>query len=121
MARVEPARAGNAAAMSEFTIVFGGAAGIAILGSLGNGIYRSMIEIPQAVPAEAAGVIRENLQGAVATAHRRSLVDISDRLILAARHAFTISINVVAAVGCLAFVLASVLIVVLLARRQHDS
>jgi DHA2 family multidrug resistance protein-like MFS transporter len=69
-----PERAGAASALSETSSEFGGALGIAILGSIGTVIYRSQMkenlsaDVPQKIAAEAT----ETLGGAVASAENLS-------------------------------------------------
>ncbi len=63
-----PERAGAAAAISETGAEFGGVLGIAVLGSIGIAIYRSMMASPtlDGVPAQALATARDTLGGAVA-------------------------------------------------------
>jgi DHA2 family multidrug resistance protein-like MFS transporter len=65
-----PERAGAASAIAETGAEFGGALGIALLGSLGTAVYRSQIAsaIPVDIPAELAAAAQETLGGAVAAA-----------------------------------------------------
>ena len=64
-----PERAGAASAISETGTELGGALGIAIIGSIGAAIYRSMMagNVPAALPPEAAAAARSTLGGALAT------------------------------------------------------
>ncbi len=63
-----PERAGAASAISETASEFGGALGIAILGSIGTAIYRADMadSLPAGVPLATAEAARETLGGAVA-------------------------------------------------------
>jgi DHA2 family multidrug resistance protein-like MFS transporter len=65
-----PERAGAASAISETGAEFGGALGIAILGSLGVAIYRGQVAagLPQGISPEIAEAAQETLGGAVAAA-----------------------------------------------------
>jgi DHA2 family multidrug resistance protein-like MFS transporter len=67
-----PERAGAASAVSETSSEFGGALGIAVLGSVGAAVYRGQITdaIPAgaAIPPEAAATARDTLGGALAVA-----------------------------------------------------
>ena len=67
---VPPERAGAASSISETSSEFGGALGIAVLGSIGTVVYRSHMAsaIPSDVPAEAARAAASTLGGAVAVA-----------------------------------------------------
>lgn len=70
VASAPPERAGAAAALSEAAGEFGGALGVAILGSIGMAVYRSAVstEAPEEAPTEVAEVVQETLPGAVAVA-----------------------------------------------------
>jgi DHA2 family multidrug resistance protein-like MFS transporter len=65
-----PKRAGAASALSETSSEFGGALGIAVMGSIVTAIYRGEVAraIPEGVPAEAAEVARSTIGGAVSVA-----------------------------------------------------
>jgi DHA2 family multidrug resistance protein-like MFS transporter len=64
-----PERAGAASAISETGSEFGGALGIAILGSIGTAVFRgAMAAVPKGVPPEAAKAARDTLGGALAVA-----------------------------------------------------
>ncbi|HEY3222076.1 MAG TPA: MFS transporter [Gemmatimonadales bacterium] len=91
-----PERAGAASAISETCSEFGGALGIAILGSIGTAIYR------RAMAGSVLEGARDTLGGAVAAAAQ--LPDGGPALLDAARTAFTSGLRVTA--------IASVLIVV---------
>ena len=95
-----PERAGAASAISETSVEFGGALGIAILGSIGTAVYRSEVTdaIPAGVPTNAAEVARDTLGGALAVAGQ-----LSDQLGVAlldvAREAFTQGLQLAAAIS----------------------
>jgi MFS transporter, DHA2 family, multidrug resistance protein len=63
-----PERAGAASAISETSSEFGGALGIAVLGSISTAVYRSQIadRLPPPVPRDIATVAQDTLGGAVA-------------------------------------------------------
>jgi DHA2 family multidrug resistance protein-like MFS transporter len=65
-----PERAGAASALSETSSEFGGALGIAVMGSIVTAIYRGEVAgtLPAGVPAEAAEVARGTIGGAVSVA-----------------------------------------------------
>lgn len=65
-------RAGAASAISETSSELGGALGIAILGSIGIAMYRSVVAhaIPAGLPADAAEAARATLGGALVVAGR---------------------------------------------------
>ncbi len=94
-------RAGSASSLLETGTEFGGALGMAVLGSIGTAIYRH--EMPAAAPAPA----RETLGGALAVAHELP-GRAGDALALAAREAFTSGMRGAALAGALVLVLAAV-------------
>ena len=62
-----PERAGAASALSETSSEFGGALGIAVLGSIVTAIYRGKVAagMPAGIPSEAAEAARSTIGGAV--------------------------------------------------------
>jgi DHA2 family multidrug resistance protein-like MFS transporter len=110
-------RAGAASAISETSSEFGGALGIAILGSIGTAVYRSrMVDaVPDGFAPEAAEAARGTLGGALAVAER--LPDqLGVELLGEAREAFTQAFELAAAI-CVAIALATAIVAVLLLRR----
>jgi DHA2 family multidrug resistance protein-like MFS transporter len=85
-----PERAGAASALSETSFEFGGALGIAVMGSVVTAMYRQvMIEsIPPDLPADAARAAIDTLGGAVAAAQALPAAQ-GDALATVARDAFT--------------------------------
>ncbi|MEX3102888.1 MULTISPECIES: MFS transporter [unclassified Streptomyces] len=90
-----PERAGSAASLLETGGEFGGAMGMAVLGSIGTGIYR------HEMPGTAPDVARETLGGALAVADR------VPGLAEAAREAFTSGMQGAAIAGAVVLVGAS--------------
>ncbi|GHJ43833.1 MFS transporter [Catellatospora sp. TT07R-123] len=84
---VPPERAGVSSALMETATEFGGALGIALLGSVATAVYRT--RLGEQVPAAA----RETLGGAMATAARLS-PPAADELLRSARDAFVASMHV---------------------------
>jgi len=85
-----PEKAGAASGISETSAEFGGALGIAVLGSIGTAVYRSEAAgaFPDGVPSGLAEAARDTLGGAVSVAER--LPDpLTAGLLNAARGAFT--------------------------------
>ncbi|MCG5213917.1 DHA2 family efflux MFS transporter permease subunit [Streptosporangium sp. KLBMP 9127] len=68
LASVPRERAGAAAAISESSFELGGALGIAVLGSILSGFYRTNLRLPAGLPAEAVDPIRESLPTALEAA-----------------------------------------------------
>jgi DHA2 family multidrug resistance protein-like MFS transporter len=67
---VPPERAGTSSGISETSAEFGGALGIAVLGSIGTAVYRSHVgdAFPVGVPPDAAKAARDTLGGAASAA-----------------------------------------------------
>ena len=121
-----PRRAGAAAAISETGAEFGGALGIAVLGSVGAAVYRGQVAdaVPPGVPPAAAEAARDTLGGALVAAGQ--LPDgLGTALLDGARQAFTQGLQLTAALSAATAVGLAVLAAVLLrslgvvaARRQ---
>ncbi|MFI0354882.1 MFS transporter [Actinomadura sp. 9N407] len=107
-----PEGAGAASAISETSTELGAGLGIAVLGSIGFGVYRSQISdtMPAGVPGEAA---RESLGGAVAVAAELP-GPAGAELLTAAREAFVVGLHATAMVGAGVAVLLAVLAATLL-------
>jgi DHA2 family multidrug resistance protein-like MFS transporter len=116
-----PEKAGAASAMSETGAEFGGALGIAVLGSIGTAIYRSQIDdsVPADVPAGAADAARESLGGAVAAGESLP-TPLAGDLVDAAASAFTAGFQAAALTGALVTAAAAALCVLVLGRRQAE-
>ena len=112
---VPPERAGAAAGISETCSEFGGALGIAILGSVGTAIYRSAMtdSIPPGIPPEAAAAARDTLGGAVAAAKQLS-DQLGAALLDTARDAFTHGLRVTAMTSAVIAIGMAVAVMVLL-------
>ncbi len=111
LSTVTPERAGAAAAVSETAYELGMALGIATLGSIVNGVYRTM-----AIPPGTADAVRSHARESLAAAiqEARSLpADPAHDLLTAAKIAFTHGLAIAAGVGS-ALLLASAVAVWLL-------
>jgi DHA2 family multidrug resistance protein-like MFS transporter len=109
MASVAPERAGSASALVETTSEFGGALGIAILGSIGTAVYGSRLDahLPPGLSASDAHAARQGLAGAVSTsAHLRA--SLAEQLLTVARHAYTDGMNVAMWVGAAILLVAAI-------------
>lgn len=95
-----PERAGAASAISETGAEFGGALGIAILGSIGAAVYRSGVTdaVPDGVPLAAADAARDTLGGALAAAQGLP-GRLGEGLVDAAQSAFTQGLQLTAGIG----------------------
>ena len=119
---VPPERAGAAAGISETCSEFGGALGIAILGSIGTAIYRRAMadSIPDALPAAAAAAARDTLGGALAAARQLSH-QLGTALLDTARDAFTRGLRVTAMTCAVIAIGLAVLVMVLLRHVRSPS
>ncbi|MBY8869125.1 MFS transporter [Streptomyces sennicomposti] len=101
MSAVPVERAGTASSLLETGQEFGGALGMAVLGSIGTAVYRH--EMPAGAPAPA----RETLGSALAIADRLS-GESGTALATAARHAFTTGMHGAAVASTAILLLAAV-------------
>ncbi len=111
-----PERAGAASALSETSSEFGGALGMAVLGSLGTAVYRAGVDLPAGLPAVAATAARETLAGAAA-ASAALPGETGPALLAAARTAFVDGLHA-AAIGA-ALVMAAAAALALLTLRDR--
>lgn len=97
---VPAARAGTAAGMSETSAEFGGALGVAVLGSLATLLYRQSLEVrlPAGLDAAESEAALDTLAGALATAEALP-ESLSGAVAGAARLAFVGAFEVAAAVA----------------------
>lgn len=110
MAEAPPERAGAASAISETSFEFGGALGIAVLGSVVTAIYRSAMageELP-GVPAQAAEAAKDTLGGAVEMARHLS-GEAGPKLLDAARGAFVHAFEMASALSAVGVIAAAAL------------
>lgn len=98
LSTVPPERAGAASAISETAIEFGGALGVAVLGSLATAVYQTELTSVPGVDETRMEAARETLGGALVTA-REVGGPAGQALADAARAAFTDSIHVTSAIG----------------------
>jgi DHA2 family multidrug resistance protein-like MFS transporter len=114
-----PERAGAAAAISETSSEFGGALGIAVLGSIGTAVYRGIMTrtTPDGVPRAVLDDVQDTLGAAVAAV---SQIAESDRATLldVARDAFGRAFEIVNITAAVILVAAGV-IAALLVRPGH--
>lgn len=110
-----PERAGAASAISETGAEFGGALGIAVLGSIGMAVYRGQVaaNLPAGISAEAAATAQETLGGAVTLAGELGS-PLGTALLDTAHTAFVQGLHLVAGIGVVGFASLAVLMVVLL-------
>jgi MFS transporter, DHA2 family, multidrug resistance protein len=110
MGAVPPERAGAAAAVVETSSEFGGALGMAVLGSIGIAVYRSGVAAaaPGGLPAAALSAARSTLGGALSEAGLLP-AHLAGELQDAARTAFTHGLNTAAIGAAVTMVVAALL------------
>ncbi|TDC97826.1 MFS transporter [Actinomadura sp. 7K507] len=87
LASVPKDRSGAASAISETGMELGGALGMAVLGSVLNAVYRSVLELPAGVPGPAASAAGDSIAGALQAAATLP-GDLAGQVGAAARDAF---------------------------------
>ena len=110
-----PERAGAASGVSETSSEFGGALGIAVLGSIGAAVYRGQMTeaVPAAAPSQAAAAARDTLGGAAAGAGELP-EQLGAALLDTAREAFTKGLRLTFAISVAVAVGIAVLVAALL-------
>jgi DHA2 family multidrug resistance protein-like MFS transporter len=110
MAAAPPARAGAASAISETSFEFGGALGIAVLGSILTVVYRKAMEAVNlpSIPAPFREGAVESLSGTIVAANALPPAD-SARLLAEAHTAFTYAFEVISGVSAGCAVLAAII------------
>jgi DHA2 family multidrug resistance protein-like MFS transporter len=110
-----PERAGAASALSETSSEFGGALGIAVMGSIVTAIYRGEVAgaLPAGLPADAAEVARGTIGGAVSVAGELPGAAGAE-LLAAARDAFAHAFGATAALSAALAIAVAVLAAALL-------
>jgi MFS transporter, DHA2 family, multidrug resistance protein len=114
-----PASAGAASALSETSSEFGGALGIAVMGSIVTAIYRDEVAstLPPGIPAEAAEVARRTIGGAVAVAEELP-VALGTELLGSARDAFAHAFGTTATISAAIAIAVALLAIAMLRRAQ---
>jgi DHA2 family multidrug resistance protein-like MFS transporter len=117
VASAPPARAGAAASLSETSGVFGGALGVALIGSAATVVYREDVaeSLPPGIPSGTAESARDTLGGAAAAAERLP-ERLGTELMAAANDAFTHGVHVAAAASAALMVATAIVAAVLLRR-----
>jgi DHA2 family multidrug resistance protein-like MFS transporter len=118
-----PEQAGVAAAISETSSEFGGALGIAILGSIGTAVYRSAMagSVSQNVPSHVAHAAMSTL-GAAVEASQRLGAPFGSALLDSARNAFVAGMHAAAWVAAAAMLATAIVAARALgAEKRNDS
>ena len=114
-----PEKAGAASAISETSSEFGGALGIAILGSIGTTIYRTALNrsMPENIPADIADAARDTLAGALTVAERLP-EHIGKALIENAQTAFTYGLQFTGLTTAIIMALTSFIVLARLGKKK---
>ena len=96
--------------------------GIAVLGSIGAGVYHSRMDtaVPAELPADAAEAARDTLGGAVDVA-KHLPEQLSGPLLQAAQDAFTEGMRLAAAAGTVIMAVVAVLAAIMLRHLRPDT
>ncbi|HEX9850134.1 MFS transporter [Candidatus Deferrimicrobium sp.] len=116
-----PERAGAAAALSETSSEFGGALGIAVMGSIVTAIYRAKVTgaLPAGVPSDAAEIARSTIGGAVSVSGQLPGA-VGAELLETARDAFAQAFGTMAVISAAIAIGVAILAAALLRRpRAH--
>jgi DHA2 family multidrug resistance protein-like MFS transporter len=119
MAAAPPERAGAASGISETSFEFGGAFGIAALGSVVTAVYRGTMAaepLPD-IPARALEAAQDTLGAAAEVAAQMGGAQ-GEHLLRTARHAFVHAFEVASVISALGVVAAALLAVVFLPRAR---
>ena len=108
-------RAGAASGISETGAEFGGAVGIAVLGTIGTAVYRTEVAdaVPPGIPPAAVEAARDTLGGALTVAEGLPQ-QAGAALAEAARTAFTQGLRLTAAIGAVLSIGLAILVAALL-------
>lgn len=119
MGSVPPERAGTGSALLETGSEFGGALGIAVLGSIGTAIYRAQMSdtMPAGLPSGAQDAAHETLGGAIAVAGHLPGQS-KDILVNVARTAFTNGLHTAAISAAAVLAVAAVVSAIVLRARS---
>lgn len=121
MTEAPPERAGAASGISETSFEFGGALGMAVLGSILTAIYRDVMagEVLEGLPAASADTAKDTLGGAVAMARELGGAG-GEALLVTARAAFVHAFEVTAGLSAVGVILAAIVAALLLRKIRGD-
>lgn len=110
-----PERAGSASAISETCAEFGGALGIAILGSIGTAVYRSVVvdSIPSGVPPDISEAAMSTL-GAAVSLSQQLPGELGGVLLETSRYAFIDVLQLISIIAAIIMISAAILAIIML-------
>ncbi|GAA5171505.1 MFS transporter [Amycolatopsis dongchuanensis] len=112
--------AGTASAIVSTNNTFGGALGLAVLGSIGFGLYRAQLVVPAGIPAGAVTTARETVSGANAVAQGLPAGPAAE-LLGSAHSAFAQGMAVVSMISAVLLIACAVLVAVVFAKRREPA
>lgn len=113
LASVPRRRAGAASAISETAMEIGGALGVAVLGSVLGGVYRSGVELPAGLPPQVAAQAGDSIGGAALSAAQLP-AETGAAVLRAAGEAYVAGVHVTAWTGAALLAAAALIALVLL-------
>lgn len=118
-----PEKAGAASGISETCAEFGGAAGIAILGSISTAVYRMIVSerMPAGIPGDGIEVIMSTLGAAINYAGEVQNSVIASELIIAAKAAFTSAVITISYISVALAIAASIYTIISLKKVKPTS
>ena len=122
MSSTRPERAGVVSALAQTGAELGGALGIAVLGSLGTAVYRTMVgaALPEGLAPELAAAARDTLGGAVSVAGQLGDAEAAATLVLTAQHALTFALQVTSLIAAVVSIGTAVAAAVYLRERTDQ-
>ncbi|GGM48029.1 MFS transporter [Longimycelium tulufanense] len=118
LSAVPKEKAGAASAVSETAYELGAALGIAVLGSVLAGTYRSSLELPPGTPQDAVGAVSDSLANAARVAHQIG-GEMGEAVLSAARNAFVEGMQVTGLVSGVVLLIAATATHFLLGGREN--
>ncbi|HEY8507107.1 MAG TPA: hypothetical protein VIL32_02050, partial [Steroidobacteraceae bacterium] len=117
-----PERAGAASGISETGCELGGALGLAVLGSIGAALYRTLMSnaMPLGLEAETASTIRSTLGGALSVADQLP-APVAEQITYLARLSFVDAMELASVIGAVIMLLLAAGALVILRRRPNTA
>jgi len=122
MSSTRPERAGVVSALAQTGAELGGALGMAVLGSFGTAVYRTMVgaALPEGLAPELAAAARDTLGGAVSVAGQLGDAAAAATLLLTAQQALTLALQVTSLIAAVVSIGTAVAAAVYLRERTDQ-
>jgi MFS transporter, DHA2 family, multidrug resistance protein len=115
-----PERAGAVSALAQTGAELGGALGIAMLGSLGTAVYRSILTLPSTISPDLAATARDTLGGALSVAAQLPDAAAASTLVLTAQQSLTTALQVTSVIAALVSVATAVAAAIYLRQPRQE-